>query len=832
MLPARGHKRHNLSVQRTRLIGREHDEATVRRVLLDSDGRMVTLIGAGGCGKTRLALAVAADLVDDFADGVWLVELAPLADPTLIPQAVATALGVREQPAKPIMDTLLVSMKSRQLLLVLDNCEHLVEACAHLADSVVGGCLNVRLLATSREPLRVQGEMTWRVPSLGVPDLTQTHTLDELASSPAVQLFMDRAKAVRPAFVLNENAPTVVQICRYLDGLPLGIELAAAQLRALGVEQILERLQASHRLLVGGSRTAPDRQQTLKATLDWSHALLTPPERVVFRRLAVFVGGWSLEAAEAVCAGGEIEDVDVVELLSRLIDKSLVVMEERAGRARYRLLEPIRQYAQERLDVSDELAVVQERLATHFDVFAGQSAHTLQRDVGLELQEPEQDNLRAALRWCLDHAAVDVGLRLARHCTYFWDARSMSHEAQAWLSQLLALPGPERPTDDRAAVLGYSGNLATRYGDFAAGRALHEQGLATARVVGDAFQLFNNLNDAGTGAVYRGEYALAQAHLEESVATARAAVDQAGDAAERRRMQACEAEGMSRLSWLANLQADYATARFHAEAALSLARTVGEPWLIARALNMLGDAFLGEGDIAAARSLLEESLTMHQQVSERWITAYTLDHLARVALTEARHPEAQTRFAESLMLRQEAGDVAMIARSLEGMAALAAARAEPERAVRLAGAADALRQTIGAPLHPQDRVWRDRWLEPVRSVVEEETVRRAWTSGEALSMEQALDLALLNQFEPAPARSTRSDAARATPVAPLSAREQEVAALVAQGLGNRQIAECLVITERTVAAHIEHILHKLGFTSRTQVGVWAAEHGLVAPSRA
>jgi non-specific serine/threonine protein kinase len=347
--------------------------------------------------------------------------------------------------------------------------------------------------------------------------------------------------------------------------------------------------------------------------------------------------------------------------------------------------------------------------------------------------------------------------------------------------------------------------------------------------VGDAFQLFNNLADTGIGATYRGEYLLAQEHFAEAAATARAAVDLAGDADARRRMQACEAQGLILLAQLAAVQADYASARLHAEAALTLARTVAEQWLIARALSTLGEILLGQGDLATARRLLEESLSIHLLVSERGVRAYALDHLARVALAQELYREAQAQFVESLTLRQEAGDVAKIARSLEGMAAMAAGRAQPERAVRLVGAADAMRETVGAPLHPQDRAWRDCWLEPLRSVFDNETVTRAWTSGHVLSMEQAVAVAL-NETEAALTASNQPDKVTATPAAPLSAREQEVASLLALGLTNRQIAERLVITERTVAAHIEHILNKLDFVSRTQIGVWAAEHGLVVSS--
>jgi non-specific serine/threonine protein kinase len=817
MRRARGHKRHNLPVQRTRLIGREHDAAAVRRVLLEADGRTVTLTGAGGCGKTRLALAVAGDVVDGFADGVWLVELAPLADPLLLPQAVATALGVREQPPRPILNTLVASLRSRQLLLVLDNCEHLVEACAHVADAMLRSCPDVRLLATSREPLGVQGEITWRVPSLAVRDLQQARSLEELARSPAVQLFVDRTQAVRPAFVLtHQNGKAIAQICRRLDGLPLGIELGAARMRSLGVDQLLERLDAHVGVLVGASRTAPSRQQTLQATLDWSYALLTPTERVVFRRLAVFASGCSLEAAEMVCAGDAFDGAEILELLSRLVDKSLVVMEECDGRARYRLLEPVRQYAQEQLQATGELAAVQERHAGFFLALAEQWAGWTRGARTFDMEELEQDNLRTALRWCVDHGAADMGLRMARGCMFFWNQRTALAEGRMWLSLLLKLPGAEQPTVARAAALGCSGLIAMRHGDFALARALHEQGLATARQVGDLAQLYSNLQDAGWSALYRGEYRPAQTSFEEAVATARTVGD-----------LVCEAWGLCCIGTVAEFEADAATAGAYGEKALSLAKSLDEPWLMGMALSILGHATFAQGDVAPARRQTEEGLAVLRRVGHQWGMAYALDNLGHIAVVQEQHAEAQARFAESLTLSQEAGDVNGTAQSLDGLAAVAAARGQQERAFLLIGAAAALRESIDAPLHPLGRERRNRWLNALRRTVGEDAFTQAWARGHALTLDEGVALAFEETRPAAGAGSVH--APDTVPASPLSPREQEVAALLAEGLSNRQIAERLVITERTVAAHVEHILDKLVFSSRTQIALWAADHRRATP---
>jgi predicted ATPase len=400
-VPRRSAKRHhNLPAHQLRLIGREQDLVVARKALLGTDGRLLTLTGTGGCGKTRLALELASDVLPDFADGVWLVELAPLADGGLVAQAVVSALGVREQPGESLLATLIRALSTREALLVLDNCEHVIEICARVVEDLLDHCPRLRVLATSREGLRITRELAWRVPSLRVPD--QLATTDDLLRAPAVQLFVERAQASVPTFDPTARAATVGGICRRLDGLPLAIELAAARVRTLGVDQILERLHEAIHLLVGGSRTAPSRQQTLRATLDWSYGLLGDEERAVFRRLAVFAETFDLDAAEAVIADTDIAAGEVLDELQRLVDKSLVVVDERDGRARYRLLEAVRQYAQEQLAARGERDAPRRRHARYYLAFAEARAHDTtiggprRMTVTAELDR-EYPNLRAAL---------------------------------------------------------------------------------------------------------------------------------------------------------------------------------------------------------------------------------------------------------------------------------------------------------------------------------------------------------------------------------------------------------------------------------------------------
>ena len=513
----------NLPQQATRFIGRERELAELNRLLART--RLLTLTGSGGCGKTRLSLHVAADSLERFPDGAWLLELALLADPGLVAQTMATVLGLKEEPGKPIVQTLTEHLKDKRLLLLLDNCEHLLDGCARLVDMLLRECPQVKILASSREALGMGGEQAYRVPSLSLPDPKQTHTPASVAPFEAVQLFTDRALLVRPDFkVTNENASTLASICSRLDGIPLAIELAAARVRSLSVEEINSKLDERFRLLTGGSRTALPRQQTLRSLIDWSYDLLQEPEKRLLQRLSVFAGGWTLEAAEQVCAGDGVEDRDALDLLTSLADKSLVVVEQSDGHSRYRLLETVRQYARERLVESGGGEAVRVRHRDYFLTLAEQAEPKLvgaQQAEWLRRLDEEHENLRAALEWSLAEVQSGAGLRLCGALYRFWWARGYLSEGRKWCARVLAMEGAAGRTLERPKALHGAGALAYHQGDYLAARALGEESLAIRRQLGDWKGIAASLNNLGMVACDQADYPAARALAQESLAISR-----------------------------------------------------------------------------------------------------------------------------------------------------------------------------------------------------------------------------------------------------------------------------------------------------------------------
>jgi predicted ATPase/class 3 adenylate cyclase len=724
---------HNLPLQLTRFIGRERELAAVEQVLASE--RLITLVGPGGAGKTRLALQVAADQVERIADGVWLVELAALADPALVPQTVVSVLGVREEPGRPLLAALLAALGTKRLLLVLDNCEHLIQACAELAAGVLRACPGVRILATSREALAVAGEAVWTVPPLSLPDTGQPPSPEGLTRYEAVRLFVDRASLGLPSFALTpQNAPAVARICQRLDGIPLAIEMAAARVRALSVEQVARRLDDRFRLLTGGSRAALPRQQTLRALVDWGYDLLSDQERSLFGRLSVFAGGWSLEAAEAVCAGDGIESDDVLDLLGRLVDKSLVVAEPgAAGAVRYRLLEILGQYGRERLAAQGEAEATGGRHAAFFLDLAERAEPELygprQATWHRELDR-EHDNLRTALRWFLERGRLEA-LRLARALWWFWHQRQLWTEGRDWLERALALPGASDPTVTRAWALQGAGLMAAFQRDLALARRRLEEAVEIAREVGNGRALGRALGLLGVVSAFDGDQAAAQALFQQSLGIARRG-DDLWSQSMTLRLLATGALG----------RGDRAEADALLEESLSTARASGDLWCVAMTLNTRGDLARAQGDYRRAGALYEESVLLFRQHGVGGMFGGVLHNLGYVALQGGDEEHARALFEEALGLFRRMGDRRGMAECLAGLAGVLGAWGQAEPAARLFGAAEAAFEALGTSPSPHNQADYDRNLAAVRAALADDAFTAARTAGRGMTTEQAIAYAM------------------------------------------------------------------------------------------
>ena len=776
----------NLPLELSSFVGRKQEITEVKRLLMGNN-RMVTLAGPGGCGKTRLALAVAAALIEVFEDDLWLVELASLFDPNFVPQAVASVLEVRETPNRSLTEVLVGHLKLKKALLVLDNCEHLIDACVGLASALLRSCPDLKILATSREALGIAGEITWLVPSLSLPDPQHLPPVEELGGYEAVRLFLERAAAVASdRFELTEeNASAVARACQTLDGMPLAIELAAARVRVLSVGQIASRLDDSFDLLTVGSRTAVPRHRTLRAAIDWSHELLSQKEQVLFRRLSVFAGGFTLEAAEAVCAGEDLEREEVLNLLTALADKSLVlVAEQQRSEARYRLLETVRQYGREKLNESGEEPAIKRHHANFFLKLAEQVEPKINgkdRGLWLEWLEVEHDNLRTALVWSREEAAEgETGLRLAGALSWFWFHREYWSEWRRWLDGVLAAQeSPEgRPvrTAAQAKALSGRGFLAWMEGDQAAARSRLEESVTLWRELGD-------------------KQGLAQA--------------------------------LRFLSGSFESQGDYAVARPLAEESVKLFREGEDKFGLGITLSRLGITALAQGDHAVARAALEESVAICREIEDDWALALALRNLGIGAFREEDYKRAVERLRESLDVLREPGNP-LYMQNLELLAAAASMQDEYERAAWLFGAAEALREAVGAFVLPLYRAEYDRGVAAARAGLDESTFAAMWSEGRAMPPEQAVEYALgTEESAPPSASATASAAGGPSYRAGLSPREADVLKLVAKGLTNAQVARELFISPRTVNRHLNSTYRKLGVSSRAAATRFAVEHGLL-----
>jgi predicted ATPase/class 3 adenylate cyclase/DNA-binding CsgD family transcriptional regulator len=895
-----------LPAQLTSFVGRDGQLTQLRELL--AQNRVVTLTGAGGVGKTRLAIQLAAQLAGEFGDGVWYVDLAPITDPELVGVTVARALGLPDQPGRSTTDSLLRFVRDRQLLVVLDNCEHLLDASAELVVALLGAAPGLTLLATSREAIGVAGEVSWRVPSLSLDDEARA-------------LFTDRARHARPGFAISDdNAATVREICARLDGVPLAIELAAARVRALSLAEILDSLHDRFRLLTGGARTAVRRQQTLRASVDWSHALLTQPERVLFRRLAVFLGGFDLDAAQAVAGGGDVERYQVLDQLTLLVDKSLVVADDSGGRTRYRLLETVRQYALEKLGESGEADTVRSRHRDYYTAMAAVLDAPAGRDYEqrIEQAEIEIDNLRAAFAWSRENSAIELALALASSLQPLWLGRGRIREGLAWFDATLAdldAQHPEvgaavraRALADRAglavlmgaadsldqaqralaiarevedpAVLaraltacGYIAAFFTRFelarvyfgeaiglaralddrwrlsqilawqalaasvaGDPIATRAAAEEGRDLAEAIGDRFDSRYCRWCLGVAQGYQGDLVGAAAQFGELVAEAQAAHD-----------GILEAASLAYQGVMLAFQGDTGAARAAADAAIEAAAELGGIYA-GTGYAALALAALAAGDAATLRdsteagphlsalpqtaavqralvaeaALLGGDLLAARRGADEAVTTSTGFYLSRALLTRARvaiaqgEPEQGERDAhDALACTAEVEAYLLVPDILERLGTLAGDAGSHGEATRFFGAAQAIRQRMGAVRFKMYDADYHAAVAALRDAMGVKDFESAWAEGAAMSTEEVIAYAQRGRGE---RKRPASGWASLTPA------ERDVVRLVSEGLGNNDIATRLFVSPRTVQSHLTHVYTKLGLSGRVQLVQEANRH--------
>jgi predicted ATPase/DNA-binding CsgD family transcriptional regulator len=785
-------------------VGREHELDELRKLVCST--RMVTLTGPGGIGKTRLALHALTLTAADFADGACYVELADVTSPDLVVARVASVVGVTEEENRPLLHTLTDALRPRSLVLALDNCEHLIEACARLCQRLLASAPDLRVLATSREPLRVAGETVWQVPPLAVGSA-------DGSASEAVRLFAERAAATAPGFALTPaNADAVAAICRSLDGIPLAIELAAARVRALSVEQIRMRVADRFGLLTTGDRAAAPRQQTLRAAIDWSHDLLTKREQALLRRLSVFAG-WSLEMAEQVCTDDLVPAAAILDTVAALVDKSLVVREPEAlGQARFRMLDTIREYAAEKLTSAGEATEIQHRFRDHTLAVAERNFA-----VGMALvPAPWQDRVDVFRRYdvdagnvwlvlgeCLAEGDVATGLRICtaiRPCMLVRGEFALGCE---WLDAFLALPeAADVPPRIRGQALIGRAQL-TLPAEPADAEPSARSGLDLCRAAGDLFWTAAGLNLLSEIAIHTGRPDEAETLSQEAATTAEA-----------------NGDGWN-TGWSLGIRSAIAAVRGNmpeaaqlASASIDVMRAIHHQWGAARAQLSLGDLARLRGELDGAQRMYADALGYLREISARPEIARCLSGLGRIALELGDVEAAREYLAESLRLCGDIGTHIGMARGIESWAALASHEGDAEGAVMLAAAAGALRATTGLPPVPRART--DRYL-AAAGHLDDGATALLWARGLALSPEAAIELAL-GQYPKSP-RPQRA-AANLTPPGGLTPRELEIAALIAAGRRNKAIAAELVISPATVARHVANIMAKLDFRSRAQIAAW------------
>jgi predicted ATPase len=695
--------KHNLPYQLTSFVGREQEIAQLKELV--STNRLVTLTGAGGAGKTRLAIEVASQLIEGFPDGVWLVELAALSDPHLVPQSAAYALEVKEQPTRPLPETLSDYLASKKLLLVLDNVEHLLEGCGQFVYLILRRSPDVAVLVTGRERLGMAGELTYRVPSLTVPERNEARTPATISNYEGVRLFVERAKLLRPDFdVTTENASTVASICSRLDGMPLAIELAAPRLRSMTVEELSQRLDDRFAVLTGGSRTGLPRHRTLRSTIDRSYDLLTDAEQAMLRRVSVFAGGWTLAAAEHACTGDGIEKPDALGLLTSLVDKNLIVPDVHGGATRYGMLETIRQYALDRRRETGEEATWRGRHFAWILALAEESWKELvgpQQRIWIDRMSRELDNVRTALQWAIDEQVADA-FRIAPNLALWWVRRASLSEARQWFTRLLgAIPHDCAPRD-RARALSALGNMAKYQRDYEDAERMFRESLRLNREVGDVPRSVAVQALLGSLDAARGRYSGAELLLVECA---------------------------------------------------TFVRTLGDAQRLAGILRDLAIVVRARGDAERSASLIEESLALACDAGDSILMSDVLILRGRAECGDGNLESAEVSFVESLALAGEPADPNSAANALEGFAELAVARHAPKRAATILGAVARLREEIGMPISwVHEEREHERLVAATREAFGDDAFDQAWREGSAMDLENAVRYTLSDQV----AGSTRA----------------------------------------------------------------------------
>ena len=723
---------HNLPAQLTSFIGREKEIIEITHAIREQ--RLVTLTGIGGTGKTRLALQVSVDLIDDFLDGVWFIQLAPIFDATFVPQTVASVLGIREQPARSLTELLIDYMRTKHLLLILDNCEHLVDACARLIGELLQTAPKLNILATSRVTLNVAGEMTYPVHPLTLPDPQRSLPLSALNQYEAVRLFIDRATAVHPAFnVTNINAPAVAQICQHLDGIPLAIELAAARIRALSADQIAARLGDRFNLLTGGSRTALPRQQTLRATMDWSYELLPEDERILLDQLSVFSGSFSLEAVGGVFVGKiKSKTTNMLDLLTTLVDSSLIIMDEGNTDARYHLLETVRQYAFENLQASGELQATQDRHLAYFLDLAEQGATKVQvgQPVWIDCFETEYDNLRTALEYAIIRDPKSA-IRMEAALDWFWDYTYRIKEAHTWAIQILSLTEAWRPDRMRTMALRLAGGRTVAAREYHAGQVLLEASLEMARMLDDKRQILEALQNLSAMNYYIGNWAQMHLYAEQLLAVAQELDDKVNIS-----------DALWALGTVACGNGDNDLGRTLFVQSLELARKENLPNIIAFALFSLARIAHVNGDFDNAKVLYLECAQIRSQMKHRSALASTLFNLGLISLHESDSIQARALFEESLVIWRELKMDSIQGNSLLGFAGVAGVEGNNELSARLFGAAETANKMLGLNFDDLDHMTYDPIIATVREKLGETAFNVTWESGMQMCLEEAIAYAV------------------------------------------------------------------------------------------